>query len=159
MKPIFFIITLIFVVLFGSMVFAQSKKEQELELPNTNQLNNQYRIIRVIDGDTLKIYAPFLPDPLPKILGLRIHHIDTPEKGSRAKCSQENILSAKATRFVKILLSNAKDVQVELHKWGKYGGRVIGDVKVDGVYLSNILVDNGYAVWYDGGTKTKDWCK
>jgi endonuclease YncB( thermonuclease family) len=40
---------------------------------------------------------------------------------------------------------------------GKYGGRVLGDVIIDGEPLSKKLIASGYAIPYDGGTK-KSWC-
>lgn len=43
-------------------------------------------ITRVKDGDTVAFRAPWLPDPLPKELALRVFGVDTPEKGHRAQC-------------------------------------------------------------------------
>ncbi len=37
-------------------------------------------ITRVIDGDTVAIEAPWLPDPLKKELSIRVFGVDTPEK-------------------------------------------------------------------------------
>lgn len=152
------IIILCFVMLLSScaVAFAHIKKIHE---NSENQKNNPYKIIRVYDGDTVKIKVDFLPDPMPPILGLRIDGIDTPEKGHRAKCGKERLLSAKATRFTNELLAHAQDVRVVLHGWGKYAGRIVGDIIVDGKKFSQIMVDRGFAVWYDGGKKVKDWCE
>ena len=38
-------------------------------------------IIKVSDGDTIVIAAPFLPAPLKPQLAVRIFCVDTPEKG------------------------------------------------------------------------------
>jgi endonuclease YncB( thermonuclease family) len=38
-------------------------------------------IVRVSDGDTIVIAAPFLPQPLKPELAIRIYGVDTPEKG------------------------------------------------------------------------------
>ncbi len=40
-------------------------------------------ITRVIDGDTVEFNAPFMPDPLPKKLSIRVLGVDTPEKVHR----------------------------------------------------------------------------
>ena len=48
-----------------------------------------WKITRVIDGDTIEVAAPWLPDPLNKKLSIRIFGVDTPEKGFRAKCDSE----------------------------------------------------------------------
>jgi len=41
---------------------------------------------------------------------------------------------------------------------GKYF-RIVGRLKADGVDISDLLIERHLAVLYDGGTKTKDWCK
>ena len=43
-------------------------------------------------------------------------------------------------------------------KWGKYGGRVIGDVILDGKSLSKQLLEKDYARIYCGGKK-ESWCE
>ncbi len=43
-----------------------------------------YKVTRVIDGDTVEFEAPFLPAPLKPVLSLRVLGVDTPEKGGRA---------------------------------------------------------------------------
>ena len=47
------------------------------------------QILRVSDGDTIVIAAPFLPQPLKPELAVRIYGVDTPEKGHRAQCPSE----------------------------------------------------------------------
>ena len=44
------------------------------------------QIVRVNDGDTVVIAAPFLPAPLKPELAVRVFGVDTPEKGFRAQC-------------------------------------------------------------------------
>ena len=41
---------------------------------------------------------------------------------------------------------------------GKYF-RIVGRLIADGVDISELLVQRQFAVPYDGGTKTKDWCE
>jgi endonuclease YncB( thermonuclease family) len=43
------------------------------------------QILRVSDGDTIVIAAPFLPQPLKPELAVRIYGVDTPEKGWRGQ--------------------------------------------------------------------------
>lgn len=116
-----------------------------------------YDIIRVIDGDTVEFHADFLPSPLEKKLALRIEGVDTPEK--RGACDKEKELAEKASQFTQRMIDNAKDIKIRIVDWGKFGGRVIGDVLIDGKSLSKELIRNGHAVPYDGGKKIKDWCK
>ena len=116
-----------------------------------------WNIVKVIDGDTVKFEAPFLPDPLKKTLNLRINGIDTPEKGRRAQCAYEDLMSRKATAFTKEFLSTG-EVYIVLEKWGKFGGRVLGDIIIDDERLSLALIDAGLARAYDGGKK-ESWCE
>ena len=48
------------------------------------------QIVRVSDGDTVVIAAPFLPAPLKPELAVRVFGVDTPEKGHRAQCPSED---------------------------------------------------------------------
>jgi len=117
-----------------------------------------YKIIRVVDGDTIDIEANFLPPELGKHLKLRIYGIDTPEKGHQAKCNAERKKAEIATKFVEEKIANAKVIKVELRKWDKFGGRVLGDLIIDGQRLSDLLISEDLAVSYDGGRKNKNWC-
>ena len=52
-----------------------------------NSATYDAKILRVSDGDTIVIAAPFLPAPLKPELAVRIYGVDTPEKGHRAQCT------------------------------------------------------------------------
>lgn len=118
-----------------------------------------YKVLRVLDGDTVEIEAPFLPVELKQKFSLRIVGVDTPEKGHLAKCDRERERAAEAKTFVETRLANAKNVRVLLIGWDKYGGRVLGDLIVDGEYLSLSLIINNHAAMYNGHGKKKDWCR
>lgn len=117
----------------------------------------QHRVIRVLDGDTVEIDAPFLPVELKQVLRVRLIDIDTPEKGSLAKCDLERQRAKAATRFTQMQVARAKKHEVVFVKWDKYGGRVLGDVLLDGKSLKQMLIENRHAVRYDGGKKSS-WC-
>ena len=117
-----------------------------------------YKILRVIDGDTVEIQVNFLPKELGNSLKLRILGVDTPEKGSKAQCVLESFKAENATLFTKMELEKAKDVKVIIKKWDKYGGRLIGDILIDGELLSKKLIDKGYALEYTGKGKKPNWC-
>jgi len=114
-------------------------------------------ITRVIDGDTVAIEAPWLPDPLKKELSVRVFGVDTPEKGFRAQCPKEDVMGQKASEFTKHAVASAQKRQVILMDWDKYGGRVLGDVILDGKSLRQALIANGLAREYYGEAKTS-WC-
>ena len=118
----------------------------------------RFKIIEIIDGDTIRIDAPFLPKELKQTLLLRIYGVNTPEKGFRAKCSRENLMALNAKSYVEQEIKNGKDIFVILYKWDKYGGRVLGDLIIDGVPLNQKLIESNYATPYYGKGKKKNWC-
>jgi endonuclease YncB( thermonuclease family) len=115
-------------------------------------------IIRVSDGDTIVIAAPYLPPPLKPQLSVRIYGVDTPEKGWRAQCPAEAAQGERASAWTKDLVESGKRFQVVLYKWDKFGGRVIGDILVDGVSVRHGLMAAGLAREYYGDKK-KSWCE
>jgi micrococcal nuclease len=114
-------------------------------------------ITRVVDGDTVAFSAPFLPAPLKQELSIRVFGVDTPEKGFRAQCPSEAARGAAATEFTKKLVAASTQRQMVLMDWDKYGGRVLGDVILNGQSLRNLLIQNGFAREYYGEAKTS-WC-
>jgi len=120
---------LVALLLLPSIAFAEKKPEGVV---------HDLKIIRVIDGDTVEFEAPFLIDPLPKKLSIRVWGVDTPEKSFRAKCDKEAAMGAEATKFTKDLLANAKTTQISIYEWDKYGGRVLGDVIIDANSLTKM---------------------
>jgi len=114
-------------------------------------------ITRVIDGDTVAFQADFLPAPLKKELSIRVFGVDSPEKGFRAQCPSEAQRGEAASAFTKQLIANSQKRQVVLMDWDKYGGRVLGDVILNGVSLRQQLIANGFAREYYGEAKTS-WC-
>lgn len=115
-------------------------------------------LTRVIDGDTVAFQANWLPEPLKKELSIRVFGVDTPEKGFRAKCPSEDQRGQNATAFTKQLINQSQKRQIILMDWDKYGGRVLGDVILDGKSLRQQLIANGYAREYYGDAKTP-WCE
>jgi endonuclease YncB( thermonuclease family) len=115
-------------------------------------------IIRVSDGDTIVIAAPYLPQPLKPELAVRIYGVDTPEKGHRAQCASEAQRGEQASQWTKNLVSRGKRFQVTLYTWDKFGGRVLGDIIVDGKSVREGLIAAGLARAYFGDKK-QSWCE
>jgi len=122
-----------------------------------NSATYDAQIVRVSDGDTIVIAATFLPAPLKPELAVRIFGVDTPEKGHRAQCPQEDARGQAASEFTKNAVKNTKRHQVTLYSWDKFGGRVLGDMILDGVSLRSELIRNGFAREYYGDAK-QSWC-
>jgi micrococcal nuclease len=117
-----------------------------------------WKPIKVIDGDTIKFEAEWVPKPIKPEISVRVLGIDTPEKKPRNKCDEEDALAQQASAFTKEAVAKAKLVQVKLDAWDKYGGRVLGYVIIDGKNLGDELIANGLARPYHGEAKSS-WCK
>ncbi len=115
------------------------------------------QILKVSDGDTIVIAAPFLPAPLKPQLAVRIYGVDTPEKGHRAQCPSEAQRGEMATQFTKNMVAQGQKFQVTLYAWDKFGGRVLGDILVNGQSVRSGLIQNGLAREYYGEAK-QSWC-
>ena len=139
---------LITLLLLPTLAFAQKQPQGVMYDAN---------ILRASDGDTVVIEAPFLPAPLKKELAVRIYGVDTPEKGFRAKCPAEDARGQAASKFTKELISASQKRQVVLYDWDKFGGRVLGDIILNGQSLRSALIANGYAREYYGDAK-QSWC-
>ena len=144
-----FIITICLALLCNNLLHAQPKQP--------NGVIYDFTVTRIIDGDTVAFRAPFLPDPLKKELSIRVYGVDTPEKGFRAKCPQEAQRGEMASAFTRQQIASATRIQVVLMDWDKYGGRVLGDIILDGRSLRQMLIQNGFAREYYGETK-QSWC-
>jgi endonuclease YncB( thermonuclease family) len=119
------------------------------------------QILRITDGDTVVIAAPFLPKPLKPELAIRVFGVDTPEKGFRAQCPSEAQRGEAASAFTKKAIESAAAsggrFQVTMYGWDKFGGRVLGDILINGQSLRAALIANGFAREYFGDAK-QSWC-
>ncbi len=132
-------------------IFAFAKKEK-------HGVTYDVVLTRVIDGDTVAFQANWLPEPLKKELSIRVFGVDTPEKSFRAKCPSEAARGEAATAFTKQTINASTKRQIIMMDWDKYGGRVLGDVLLDGKSLRQQLIANGFAREYYGEAKTS-WCE
>ena len=122
----------------------------------------EYRatVINVVDGDTVDVdidlgFGIILKDERVRIMG-----IDTPE--SRTSDKVEDLFGEAAKARVKELLSGDVILKTEVNKngedmKGKFG-RVLGDFIVERYegqeeMLTDVLIEEGHAVAYFGGSK------
>ncbi len=112
--------------------------------------------IKNYDGDTITVNIPYLPAIIGERINIRLNGLDTPE--IHGKCLREKMLAVEARNYVNNILVNSYQIDLLNIKRGKYF-RIVADVMVDKRNLTYILLDKGFAVVYDGNTKTKNWCK
>ena len=119
-------------------------------------------INRVLDGDTIDVTIDLGFD-LFKKERVRIAGVDTPEK--RTRDLEEKALGLDATEWMKKHLEDtiAGDEELTIRTelvggMGKYG-RLLGWLYIgeDLISLNELMIDEGYAWEYDGGTKQKDF--
>ena len=114
-------------------------------------------VVRVIDGDTVAVDASADMPPELADVKVRLKDVDTPEKGGRAKCDSERQAGQAATAFTEQAVADASMIVVRDPEWGKWGGRVVADLVLDGRSLSSSLIATGHGRAYDGG-KRGSWC-
>ena len=113
------------------------------------------KIIKVVDGDTVDVdldlgFGVWLRNERVRIMG-----IDTPESRTSDKVEKVFGLAAKA-RLISLLGADAI-LETQVHKGenmkGKFG-RVLGNfVSINGEKCAAVLVREGHAVAYQGGSK------
>ena len=109
-------------------------------------------IQRVVDGDTVDVDIDLGFGVILKKERVRIIGIDTPESRTRDKVEKKFGLASKA-RLKEILGKEAVLVCKEYDAKGKFG-RVLGDFTTnDGRMVTDVLVEEGHAVAYFGGSK------
>lgn len=118
---------------------------------------NEYnvKVLKVVDGDTVDVdielgFGVWLTDERVRVVG-----IDTPESRTSDKVEKVFGLAAK-TRLKELLdeeaiLITQDDKHGEDMK-GKFG-RVLGDFRVGGRTVTEILIEEGHAVAYHGQSK------
>ena len=117
------------------------------------------KVIKVYDGDTITI-ASKLPglynSPIYKF-SVRLNGIDTPEMRTKDEDEKEIATLARDALSEKIM---GKEIRLENIKTEKYG-RVLCDIYLGESHLNQWLIDDKYALPYDGGTKVipKSWKK
>ena len=114
------------------------------------------KVVRVIDGDTVDVdidlgFGIWLRKERVRIMG-----IDTPESRTRDKVEKKFGLASKAK--LKELLKDGAILKTEVSKKGEdmkgKFGRILGDfILDDGRKVTEVLIDEGHAVAYFGGSK------
>ena len=115
------------------------------------------KILRVVDGDTVDIdidlgFGIWMHKERVRMMG-----IDTPESRTRDKVEKAFGLASKARLKELLPVGSIQVLKTEIDKSGedKKGkfGRILGDFIVDDRRATDILIEEGHAVAYFGGSK------
>ncbi len=108
------------------------------------------KCVKVYDGDSIKVVIPF-HDTLTKFT-VRLSAIDTPE--IRSENDKEYIYA----HIVRDKLASKildKLITINFHGADKYG-RELASLSLNGEDINQWMIDNKYAIAYEGGTK-QNW--
>jgi len=134
-------------------------------VPPSRKSCYNFRVIeinRVVDGDTIDVTIDLGFD-LYKKERVRVAGVDTPEK--RTRDLEEKELGIEATNWLKEALDGAiagdDDLVIRTELVGGVGkyGRLLGWLYIGDSELSlnELMIEEGYAWAYDGGTKQKNF--
>lgn len=146
------------VIILVFLIFCISTTSGLTQRRNPEFVLHDWRVLRVVDGDTIEFEALWVPQPMRQRILLRVYGVDTPEKGHRARCPQEAARGQAATEFSHRVISSSRTARPLITDWDKYGGRVLGDIILDNnISLRTLLIQNGFAREYFGEAK-QSWC-
>lgn len=114
-------------------------------------------IVKTVDGDTVRVAMNWLAPPLGPLVSVRIDGVDTPEL-SRPKCDEEREAAEAARNFVADAITDSARVYLRECKRGKYAGRMVCSISLDGIDLASLLVEAGHARFYSGDEPRASWC-
>jgi micrococcal nuclease len=135
-----------------TMLFASAVTGAEAESRSPVAGPVEASVVQVMDGDTFLADARVWPGHTIRV-SVRIRGIDAPE--IRTRCEAEK-LAGEAARERLVSLVGEGPVLVSNIGGGKYYGRVLADVfTLDGLEIGAALLDEGHAVAYDGGRRTR----
>lgn len=110
------------------------------------------KVIKVYDGDTITVAArlPFIGSPIYRF-SVRLAHIDSPEiRGGSKMETQLAIISRDSLH--KLIFG--KIIELKNNGKEKYG-RLLADIYYNDLYVNQWMIDNKYAIMYDGGKKAR----
>ncbi len=111
------------------------------------------RVVFVYDGDTFTADVDVWPGQVNRV-HVRIVGIDAPEIRTRNAC--EKALAIKARDAMRGILARGKVTLTQI-RLGKYAGRMLATVLVDGADAGAEMIRRGLARVYHGG-KRLPWC-
>ena len=107
-------------------------------------------LVKVVDGDTVDVDIHLGFNVTLSKQRIRVMGIDAPE--SRTSDPTEKVFGLAAKSRVKELLNEELQLVTTDQQHEKFG-RILGDFRIGDRLMTDILVEEGYAVRYNGGNK------
>ena len=117
------------------------------------------KILRIVDGDTVDVdidlgFGMWMHKERVRIMG-----IDTPESRTRDKIEKKFGLASKAKLKELMPIGSKQVLHTQRDKSGEYKkgkfGRILGYFLIDKEFVTNIMINEGYAVKYNGQNKAE----
>ena len=116
----------------------------------------KFNLDRVVDGDTIDVDLDLGFTVIMKKQRIRLYGLNTPESRTRDLEEKQHGLAAKAR--LKQILERAETLSlktaIDKKARGKYG-RILGTIFADEININDLLLDEGHAIEYFGGSKNK----
>jgi len=107
------------------------------------------KVVSVYDGDTITVAARHRLRGPPRLFKVRFSGIDAPEMRGGSPAEKEAAIASRDYLSGLILEKYVVLSDVSLEKYG----RLLATVSHRGRDLNRMMIENGHAVAYDGGTK------
>ena len=124
----------------------------DLSVDTMNGKEKKARVVDIYDGDTCTIV--FYEGAVPHKKKFRLYGIDTPELRVGKNVPDREDIKRKGVEARDVLRQKilGKVVTIQFCKEEKYG-RCMGTIFYNKVDMNRWMVQNGYAIKYDGGKK------
>ena len=110
------------------------------------------KVISVYDGDTITVASYLKGDPQCYKFKVRLNGIDSPELRGSSSTEKHHAIESRDALKDRIL---DKIIHLNILGTEKYG-RILGDVIYNGEDINKWMIEKGYAIPYNGGTKKRD---
>lgn len=148
--PVFYLKAVIGLGLLGLVLLPYGTDLMTAASKPVAEAEGECRVFAVLDGDTVTMFCPGRGLFRVRLLGL-----DAPEKFS-PRCLAEIIAAEKATWALRVVLLQAKALDVTFEGEDRYGRR-LARLAVDGVDVARLMIRAGHARTYGGGLRG-GWC-
>lgn len=133
-----------------------ARKKSNINCEHTSDTFKCVEYLNNYDGDTITFNIPNTHPLFGQNISIRVRDLDTPELRGQPACEKK--LAKVAKDRIQTILSKAKRIDLTDVGRDKYF-RVLANVVADGQSISSLLLEQGLAYRYDGGTKRKiNWC-